>query len=133
MGKLFIRVIITSIGLTLCSNLVFAHDPDHRRADLNEWFNQLTSQGKPDGSAKARCCSNQDGALVKDADWDTVKGEDGKSHYRVLIEHKWYNVPDEAVVTDPNLYGQAMVWGSREWYTNEGSYHIRCFMPGIMG
>jgi hypothetical protein len=124
---------IAARELTAADLVVLAHDPLHQRADLNEWFNGLHSQGKPDGSRKASCCSNQDGALVKDAEWDTYRGEDGISHYKVMIEQKWYNVPDEAVVTEPNKYGPAMVWGSHEWYGNTGGYNIRCFMPGMMG
>ena len=134
MGLLSLAIVTAVIYLFLAGfGEVYAHDPLHHRVDLNEWFNNLYSQGKPDGGFKAHCCSNQDGALVKDAEWDTYRGPDGISHYKVMIEQKWINVPDEAVVTDPNKYGPAMVWGSREWYGDTGSYHIRCFMPGVMG
>jgi hypothetical protein len=132
------RLLSFLLGFTIMWGIMgtraaLSHDPLHQRADLNEWFKDLHSQGKPDGSKKSRCCSNADGALVKDAEWDTYRGDNGINHYKVMIDKKWVNVPDEAVVIDPNRYGPAMVWGSREWYSNEGSYLIRCFMPGMMG
>jgi hypothetical protein len=107
----------------------YAHDPNHQRVDLNQWFDQLRS-------GKGPCCSNQDGALVNDADWDTVRGDDGHSHYRVRIDDEWYQVSDDAVVTEANKYGPAMVWGYRINGFNvsgDHKYFIRCFMPGVMG
>jgi hypothetical protein len=118
------------IFLIFISDLAFAHDPNNRfaKSDLNDWFSKLKSP-------KGRCCSNNDGALVQDADWDTVKGPDGLSHYRVRIEKQWVVVPDDAVVTEPNQYGPAMVWGYpiRMYGSVTDSYNITCFMPGVMG
>ena len=40
----------------------------------------------------------------------------------------WVEVPDEAVITEPNKAGRTMVW---RVYGPE-SVSIRCFMPGSM-
>jgi hypothetical protein len=49
--------------------------------------------------------------------------------YRVRIGGEWHDVPDNAVITAPNLYGRTMVWPIRAW---GGVTTIRCFMPGPM-
>jgi hypothetical protein len=48
-------------------------------------------------------------------------------HYRVRIYGQWFVVPDEAVVTEPNRFGPAVVWPYNDRY---GNTQIRCFMPG---
>jgi hypothetical protein len=97
---------------------------DRTRPDLNGWFDQLAS-------GKGPCCSTVDGYTVQDADWDTIDG-----HYRVRIQNKaipgdpyeWVDVPSDAVITQPNLFGRTMVW---PFYSVRGTT-IRCFMPGPM-
>src|SRR6516164_9103312 len=42
--------------------------------------------------------------------------------------HKWVDVPDEAVITEPNRIGRTMVWPIRGYL----GLTIRCFMPGQM-
>jgi hypothetical protein len=37
---------------------------------------------------------------VLDSDWEVVN-----SHYRVFLDGQWLDVPDDAVLTQPNLYG----------------------------
>jgi hypothetical protein len=76
------------------------------------------------------CCSYADGYVVTDADWETRD-----SHYHVRVpraadskEMVWVDVPDEAVITEPNKAGRTMVW---PLYGSEG-VSIRCFMPGSM-
>ena len=73
-----------------------------------------------------------DGHILEDADWRTTT--DGK-HYRVRVplsadgtQMDWIDVPDEAVITEPNRAGHTMVW---PLYGN-GGVSIRCFMPGSM-
>lgn len=71
------------------------------------------------------CCSGADGFLV-----ELVWEAEGK--YRVFDNGKWYDVPDRAVVTEPNLAGRAMVW----WNMIDAEYGIktvRCFLPGELG
>lgn len=91
-----------------------AHDP--HRPELNDWFNRLAS-------GKGLCCSNNDGLMVADVDWESRGG-----HYRVRLEGVWIGVPDDAVVTEPNRDGRTMVWPMHF----DGEISVRCFMPGSM-
>ena len=95
-----------------------ARDPDGRYANspLKEWFDSLRS-------GKGPCCSDADGTAVSDVDWGS-----GNGHYRVRLEGDWVDVPDEAVITEPNRVGRTMVWPIRGY----GGLTIRCFMPGSM-
>jgi hypothetical protein len=102
------------ILLLLCSPAL-AHDPG--RPELNEWFNRLQS-------GKGLCCSFADGVAVRDVDWESKDGR-----YRVRLENNWIDVPDDALITEPNRMGRTMVLPLRV----EGQILIRCFMPGSMG
>jgi hypothetical protein len=102
---------------------VFARDVDGRYAasPLKQWFDQLKS-------GKGPCCSDADGTALSDVDWETKDG-----HYRVRIENRWWDVPDEAVIKEPNRAGPTMVWPI--YYRSMGAplrLDIRCFMPGSM-
>jgi hypothetical protein len=112
-----VRIVL--ILLLLCSPAL-AHDPS--RPELNEWFNRLAS-------GKGLCCSFVDGFAVSDVDWESKDG-----HYRVRLEGRWIDVPDDAVITEPNRAGRTMVW---PYTADRGTDHpftqIRCFMPGSMG
>jgi len=46
----------------------------------------------------------------------------------VRIDGAWLDVPDEAVITEPNRIGRTMVWPIRGYL----GVTIRCFMPGSM-
>ncbi len=105
---------IVLIFLLLCSPAL-AHDPS--RPDLNNWFDHLAS-------GRGLCCSFADGFAVADPDWDSKNG-----HYRVKLDGEWVDVPDDAVITQPNRDGRTMVWRLRF----DGKISIRCFMPGSMG
>ncbi len=82
---------------------------------IHAWFDHLAS-------GKGLCCSFADGFSIEDVDWDT----DG-SGYRVRVDGKWIDVPDAAVVTEPNRFGPAVVWPYRDI---DGNTLIRCFLPG---
>lgn len=107
-------------------SVVSAHDP--ARHELDGWFDSLHS-------GKGPCCSNADGTAVSDVDWET-QNKNG-SHYRVrldvsqekTIDMQWIDVPDDAVITEPNKVGKTMVWPIRGYLGTT----IRCFMPGVMG
>ena len=112
MGKYAI-VVALLVGL---SNSAFARDDGRYANDpLKYWFDNLTS-------SNGNCCSFADGLSISDVDWDT---EDG--HYRVLLHGEWINVPNSAVVTEPNRYGPAVVW---PYMDTDGNIYIRCFLPG---
>lgn len=112
-------VLGVTIGILLgyFSN-VSAHDLDGRYSDspLHDWFNHLAS-------GKGLCCSVADGQVVADPNWESRDG-----HYRVRLESKWVDVPDDAVVSSPNRAGRTMVWP----LASEDRTLIRCFMPGSM-
>lgn len=92
-------------------------DGRYANSQLKPWFDSLRSGRGP-------CCSDADGSAVSDVDWDSERG-----HYRVRLEGVWIDVPDDAVITEPNRAGRAMVWPM--WL--EGAPQIRCFIPGSMG
>lgn len=108
--------VVTFCLATVVPSQVFAHD-DGRFAGspLKPWFESLAS-------SKGLCCSFADGVSVQNVDWDTQDGQ-----YRVRLDGEWFVVPDDAVVTEPNRYGPAVVWPYRDM---NGKSQIRCFMPG---
>src|SRR6516164_3388680 len=73
-------------------------------------------------SGNGLCCSFADGFKVDGVDWDTQDG-----HYRVRLNGEWIVVPDNAVVTEPNKFGPAVVW---PYMGTDGQTQIRCFLPG---
>jgi len=110
-------------GSVLIAFLVFPSASPMARDDgrysgspLKPWFDSLRSSLGP-------CCSDADGVIVADPDWESKDG-----HYRVRLDGEWIMVPDEAVITEPNRAGRTMVWPIKgAWGTM-----IRCFMPGSM-
>ncbi|WP_458194910.1 hypothetical protein [Bradyrhizobium sp. UFLA05-153] len=50
------------------------------------------------------------------------------------IERQWWDVPDEAVIKEPNRAARTMVWPIYYWALggNLRRIEIRCFMPGVM-
>ena len=83
-------------------------------------------------SKRAVCCNEYDGR-PPEAIWELSDGSVPNVHYRVMIEHQWVNVPDEAVLDVPNKYGVAVVWYSANHYggdADKSSFFIRCFLPG---
>ena len=98
------------------SNQLNARDDGRfSNSPLKPWFDGLAS-------GKGLCCSFADGFSVQDVDWDAQGG-----HYRVRIYGQWLVVPDDAVVTEPNRFGPAVVWPYNDRY---GNTQIRCFIPG---
>jgi hypothetical protein len=106
-------------AVALCAGAAFARD-DGRFAgtnpELKAWFDRLASKRGP-------CCSDADGFALTDVDWESKDG-----HYRVRLEGQWYDVPNDAVITEPNRVGRTMIWPIKY----PGTMHIRCFMPGAM-
>ncbi|QOZ52685.1 hypothetical protein [Bradyrhizobium sp. CCBAU 53338] len=97
-------------------------------AELKAWFDGLHS-------GKGPCCSDADGSAISDSDWESKDG-----HYRVRVprlgyvtegqqqELVWVDVPEEAVISEPNRVGRTMVWPIYGYM----GVTIRCFMPGSM-
>ena len=76
----------------------------YKNLPLHDWFEHLAS-------GVGRCCSDADGHIVEDADWEAKDG-----HYRVRVPNVpgskdmlWVVVPDRSVVTEPNRTGRTMV------------------------
>ena len=109
--------------LLLTSGPVLARDPGgtYAASPLKSWFDKLRS-------GKGPCCSDADGTALSDVDWESLDG-----HYRVRIENRWWDVPDEAVILEPNMAGRTMVWPV--YHRAIGTplqIEIRCFIPGSM-
>jgi hypothetical protein len=103
----------------LASHLGHARDRGqyaNSNPEVKAWFEGLKS-------GKGPCCSDADGTAVSDVDWQS-----GNGHYRVRLDGEWIDVPDEAVITEPNRVGRTMVWPIRGYL----GLTIRCFMPGSM-
>lgn len=110
------------VFINLATGVGYARDPDGRYAasPLKGWFDSLAS-------GKGPCCSDADGNVVLDADWESRDG-----HYRVRIAGEWYDVPDEAVLKGPNKDGRTIVWPLRGYMNKNNIMDIRCFIPGSM-
>ena len=108
-------------GIALCASVLVPNqalardDGRFANSQLKPWFDKLAS-------GKGLCCSFADGFKVEDVDWDTQNGR-----YRVRLNGQWIIVPDNALVTEPNKFGPAVVWPYQD---GAGSTQIRCFIPG---
>ncbi|TWB01305.1 hypothetical protein [Bradyrhizobium stylosanthis] len=125
------RLVCAAALIALAAPLGHARDRGqfvNTNADLKAWFDGLRS-------AKGPCCSDADGSALSDTDWESKDG-----HYRVRVprhgdvrngqqqELVWVDVPEEAVISEPNRVGRTMVWPIYGYM----GVTIRCFMPGSM-
>jgi hypothetical protein len=108
---------VAAVVMALRAEAIIARD-DGRYANspLKSWFDSLRSNN-------GLCCSVADGFAVSDPDWESKDG-----HYRVRLDGEWIDVPDDAVITEPNRSGRTMVWPTKSSLGTS----IRCFMPGTM-
>ena len=115
MKRIALCVTCAIVLLSFCTTGASARDDGRYAASpLKPWFDQLRSDKGP-------CCSDADGSVIADADWDTRD-----QHYRVRLQGEWIDVPDDAVIKEPNRVGRAMVW---PMYL-DGKPSVRCFLPG---
>jgi hypothetical protein len=125
--RMFIGLVIFAIIVaSLAWSQAYPHDA--ARPELNKWFESLHS-------GKGPCCADADGALVADADWASVTDTTKPNvHYKVRIDRQWVDVPDDAVLKEPNKDGRTIVWGypMKGWGNGTG-YYIRCFIVGWQG
>jgi hypothetical protein len=113
------QIVGAALLLVMASQIVLARDRGqfaNANPEIKAWFDRLASRKGP-------CCSDADGSAVSDVDWETHGGR-----YRVRIDGDWVDVPEEAVITEPNRVGRTMVWPVRGYL----GLTIRCFMPGSM-
>ena len=83
---------------------------------VQQWFRDQRSP-----ATGGFCCSEADGGEAQE---DIRNG-----HYWATwpaVSPKWYQVPDEVVIKEPNLTGHPVVWT----YYEQGEIKIRCFAPG---
>ncbi|MHC2560793.1 hypothetical protein [Bradyrhizobium liaoningense] len=108
----------TLLGLTtlLAASALARDDGRCANSPLKPWFESLHSEF-------GQCCSDADGYVIADVDWESDRGR-----YRVRIDDEWVVVPDGAVITVPNKFGRTMVWK----HYIDGHPRVRCFMPGSM-
>ena len=109
-------VALIATGAVLAGNAMARDDGRYADSPLKQWFDSLRS-------GKGPCCSDADGSVVSDVDWESREG-----HYRVRLEGEWIDVPDDAVITEPNRAGRTMVWPVK----GAVGISIRCFLPGSM-
>jgi hypothetical protein len=139
---LIVRCVLAS-ALMLTMNLPSSNGHDAMHPELNPWFAKLRSKSGP-------CCDGSDALHLRDVEWTTQNKKE--SHYRVMVpktadlyrsasngqdmkkgDTEWVDVPDDALVTEPNLDHSTLVW---VWYSSgfqmTDQPHIRCFMPGAL-
>jgi hypothetical protein len=93
----------------------------HDRPDLDAWAKGLKSaQGTP-------CCENDEAHALNEPDWRVT----AEGHYQVFLEGGWWDVPDTAVVHEPNKYGRVLVWyvAMKDSDGHAVSVYVRCFLP----
>lgn len=127
-GRKWPAIIIGAVSVVVLALALWIYparardDGRYAQSQLKPWFDSLKS-------GKGPCCSDADGTALSDVDWESRDG-----HYRVRIDEKWWDVPDDAVLTQPNLVGRTMVWPVKYRAVGGEIDHIeiRCFMPGPM-
>src|ERR1041384_6814882 len=98
LGPAIVTIGVVIILILIVSPARARDDGRYANSPLKGWFDSLKS-------GKGPCCSDADGFAVSDPDWDSQDG-----HYRVRLEGVWIDVPEDAVITEPNRYGRTMVW-----------------------
>lgn len=123
------------ILLVLCLTLVasIAHSREqfpgqYAQVDpaIKKWFNEQKIPG-----TERLCCSEADGVYAEEDIRGThywarfVAKQYNEGAPPVEISSGWMQVPDEAVIHDPNRHGAPVVW----WGWQNGLF-IRCYAPG---
>jgi hypothetical protein len=130
--------VVILVGMLIDAPKTRAHD--HKRPDLDSWYPTLLS-------GKGPCCDGpkNDALHLRDVDWETQnKAMDDGEHYRVRVpknaldfkravegqdvDTQWVDVPDNALVTEPNKDVGTLVWPIYGYL----SPSIRCFLPGTL-
>jgi hypothetical protein len=123
-------VVIGSLAAMFAATFVWAtpararDDGRYKNVDpaIKAWVKGLTDRNGNN------CCDTADG-YPAEVEWDNDSGR-----YRVRIDGAWYDVPDDAVITQPNRIGYAVVWYHPR-YERDGRKVpvIQCFLPGAGG
>ncbi len=115
------RCLLVVCMIVLFTMPALARDLDGQWAQLpptqRDW---LRKQINPHN--KMNCCSEADG--------DHVDEEIRAGRFWIQSARTnghWMIVPEEAVITEPNLYGRPVAWFRRD---QNGLLHIFCYAPG---
>lgn len=113
-GFIWLAWIIAAV-LWVASGITAASAHDQHRPERNEWLKGLFSKNK------TWCCNGDD--YDQFDDWEAREGG-----YRVKFRGQWFDVPDGAVIGEPNRIGEALLW------MNKGisGFSVRCFLPGAL-
>lgn len=96
---------------------------------IQRWWQDQRIPGGPQQGMN--CCDEADGVFAE------AEIRDDKWFVRFQIHNGvqvgWTEVPKEAVITTPNMYGSAVVWyGARYTNGNLIDIFVRCFIPGAL-
>jgi hypothetical protein len=115
-----------ALFIFLMTTSVLAHDLEH--PELNDWMMSLHNK------RGGQCCDRTEAVHLRDVDWESQNKPE--SHFRVRIptnpdgkDVEWVDVPDDAVVDEPNKDGSTLVWPI---YGIKG-VNIQCFLLGAQG
>lgn len=112
------RVLFAFVLLCLTSNALARDDGRYAQSHLKQWFNGLKNK------SGAGCCDLSDGKRLNDVDWGMEN-----NRYWVMIEGDRHDVSDDALLTQPNRAGVAIVWPMVDQH---GKTQVRCFIPSSM-
>ena len=117
--RIIVGVVLGVLAACAIGSQSHARDLDGAYANqdpaLHAWFDHLSS-------GKGLCCSFADGVSIDDPDVDMRD-----QHYWVRLDGQWIQVPDEALILEPNKVSHAVVWPYKD---ADGKTLIRCFIPG---
>lgn len=118
-------VILAALGRPAHPRYVGA-EPIQFSQEIQDWIKGLRS-----GQQRSPCCDLSDGDFTQQ---DLRVGADGRTHFFATVEGEWVEVPDDAIVREPNRIGRPIVWVTR-WMGLEGKpvTFVRCFLPGALG
>ena len=120
-------IVFGVVALVLACGALVARAHDREHPELDHWYMGLENK------RHIPCCDGSEAQHIADVDWDSRDG-----HYRVRLDGKWIDVPEEAVIDAPNLDGRTLVWAFKYNGIDFGDdadtgWHIRCFMVGAGG
>lgn len=124
-AKTGIAVVILSVMSFWLASSGLCGDPDGKYSNVDPETKAWVKGLKSPFTGDSACCDIADGN-PPEAVWKVIE------KYHVRIGGEWYEVPDAAVITEPNKLGRAIVW----YYYGSGlkgsNIIIKCFIPGTM-
>ena len=91
------EALLLGAAALLATSALARDDGRYANSPLKPWFESLHSEF-------GQCCSDADGYVVADVDWESDKGR-----YRVQLDGEWVVVPEGAVITVPNKIGRTVL------------------------